>query len=191
MEDELTNQMDYKKYSLEQLSNWVHDAMSSAEATPQEIYDVIRGVVEENYYTYKHQTSQAYELLALLNGNGKGHITPPTKEVKDDCMPPWGHSDMEYLSELRYTDEEMDAMCDNASKQDKVVKWQLPIEADSSGEYFITFPDDLLEASNLKEGDEVEWVEQEVGTFLLRKINYKEMIEAGYTMNTDGFWIKE
>ncbi len=59
--------MDYKKYSLEQLSNWVHDAMSASEATPQEIYDVIVGVVKENYYTYKHQTSQAYELLALLN----------------------------------------------------------------------------------------------------------------------------
>ena len=64
----------YKKYSLEKLEEWMYDAMSSAEATPQEIYDVIKGVVEENYYTYKHQTSQAYELLALLNGNGKGHI---------------------------------------------------------------------------------------------------------------------
>jgi len=175
----------YKKYSLGNLENWIYDSMSASEATPQEIYDVIKGVVEENYYTYKHQTSQAYELLALLNG--KGHTTSPTKEVKDDS---WGHSDMEAL---RYTDKEMDLMCDNASKQDKVVKWQLPIEADSSGEYFITFPDDLLQAANLKENDEVEWVEQEVGTFLLRKIpkNYKEMIEAGYTMTADGFWIKE
>ena len=65
---------DYKKYSLEQLDNWMHDAMSSGGASPQEIYDVIKGVVEENYYTYKYQASQAYELLALLNGNGKGHI---------------------------------------------------------------------------------------------------------------------
>jgi bifunctional DNA-binding transcriptional regulator/antitoxin component of YhaV-PrlF toxin-antitoxin module len=28
-------------------------------------------------------------------------------------------------------------------------------------EYFITFPDDLLEAANLKPGDDVEWVDQE------------------------------
>jgi bifunctional DNA-binding transcriptional regulator/antitoxin component of YhaV-PrlF toxin-antitoxin module len=41
---------------------------------------------------------------------------------------------------------------------------------DSDGEYFITFPDDLLEAANLSPGEEVEWVEKEVGTFLLRKI---------------------
>ena len=64
---------DYKKYSLGQVENFLYDAMST-EATPQEIYDVIKGVVEDNYYTYKAQTEKAYELLALLNGNGKGHI---------------------------------------------------------------------------------------------------------------------
>jgi hypothetical protein len=192
----------YKKYSLEHLENWMHDAMSAAEATPQEIYDVIKGVVEENYYTYKHQASQAYELLALLNGNGKGHIEAydavmREKEYYEPSMPPWGHSDMEAL---RYTDEEMNAMCDNAAKQDKVVKWRLPIEEvkDSDTdetEYFITFPDDLLEAANLEVNDEVEWVDRNDGSFLLRKTTrpktYDEMIAAGYTMTADGFWMKE
>ena len=59
---------------------------------------------------------------------------------------------------------------------DKVVKWRLPVEEvkDSDTdetEYFITFPDDLLEASNLKPGDDVEWVDQNDGSFLLRKVN--------------------
>ena len=186
----------YKKYSLENLENWMHDAMSCAEATPQEIYDVIKSVVEDNYYTYKHQASQAYELLALLNGNGKGHI-----ENYEPSMPPWGHSDMEAL---QYTEEEMDAMCDAAKKQeeqrqmtydeaiaagwtmtadgfwtkespkfkkDKVVKWQLPVETDGpSGEYFICFPDDLLEAANLKEGDQVNWVDNGDGSYTLSKV---------------------
>ena len=58
---------DYKKYSLENLENWLHDAMSAGEATPQEIYDVILGVVKENYYHHKHHASQAYELLSKLN----------------------------------------------------------------------------------------------------------------------------
>jgi hypothetical protein len=165
-------EFNYKKYSLENLENWIYDAMSSAEATPQEIYDVIKGVVEENYYTYKVQTSKAYELLALLNGNGKGHITNYPEEVKGDCMPPWGHSDMEAL---RYTDEEMDAMCDNAAKQDKVVKWKLPVEVENDyitgeKEYFITFPDDLLEAANLNPGDEVEWISTDDHNYLLRKV---------------------
>ena len=102
----------------------------------------------------------------------KETVTKVHQQQIDDCMPPCGHSDM---GALRYTDKEMDAMCDNAAKQDKVVKWRLPVEEVEDGdtgeqEYFITFPDDLLEAANLKPGDEVEWVEQELGTFLLRKI---------------------
>ena len=60
-------------------------------------------------------------------------------------------------------------------KQDKVVKWVLPIEEVEDGdtgeqEYFITFPDDLLEAANLKPGQEVEWVDQGDGSYLLRKV---------------------
>ena len=60
-------------------------------------------------------------------------------------------------------------------KQDKVVKWVLPIEEVEDGdtgeqEYFITFPDDLLEAANLKPGQEVEWVDNLDGSYLLRKV---------------------
>jgi len=94
----------------------------------------------------------------------------------------------------QYTEEEMSAMCAAAEnsviraaessmfgddvisfdlpqeKPDKVVRWQLPVECDGpSGEYYITFPDDLLEAANLKEGEEVEWVDNGDGSFILRK----------------------
>lgn len=109
---------------------------------------------------------------------------------QDDCMPPWGHSDLEYLSKLPPEEP----------KQDKVVKWQLPVEEETDyrtgeKEYFITFPDDLLEAANLKQGDDVEWVDRGDGSFLLRKITqpktYTEMVAAGWTMTDDGFWIKE
>ena len=127
----------------------------------------------------------------------KETVTKVKQQEIDDCMPPWGHSDMEAL---RYTDKEMDAMCDNAAKQDKVVKWKLPVEVENDyitgeKEYFITFPDDLLEAANLSPGDNVEWVDRNDGSFLLRKITqpktYTEMVAAGYTMTADGFWIKE
>ncbi len=246
----------YKKYSLEKLEEWMHDAMSAAEATPQEIYDVIKGVVEENYYTYKHQTSQAYELLALLNGNGKGHLSCDKDNTSSECkgawtsfweenyypeeykgstvssvsnvMPPWGHSDMEAL---KYTDEELNAMCEKAAsdeekkkcreynlreaeyynkraqidinydeaiasgwemtadgfwippqKEDKVKKWQLPVEEVENGdtmetEYFITLPDNLLEAANLKEGDNVEWVDNSDGSYIIRKVTKEIKME--------------
>jgi hypothetical protein len=127
----------------------------------------------------------------------KETVTKVKQQEIDDCMPTWGHSDMEAL---RYTDKEMDAMCDNAAKQDKVVKWQLPVEEGTDcitgeQEYYITFPDDLLEAANLSPGDDVEWVDRGDGSFLLRKTTqpktYTEMVAAGYTMTADGFWIKE
>ena len=162
----------YKKYSLEQLENWIYDSLSAAEASPQEIYDVIKKTVEEQYYTYKHRTGQAYELLALLNGNGKGHIKAydevmREKEYYEPSMPAWGHSDMEAL---QYTEEELNAMCDAAQKQqDKVKKWVLPV--DNLGEcYFVSFPDDLLEAANLTEGDQVEWIDNGDGSYLLKKV---------------------
>jgi bifunctional DNA-binding transcriptional regulator/antitoxin component of YhaV-PrlF toxin-antitoxin module len=120
----------------------------------------------------------------------------------------------------QYTDEELNAMCDAAEnsivgattvsmfgddvisfdlpqeKPDKVVRWQLPVECDGpSGEYYITFPDDLLEAANLKEGEEVEWVDNGDGSFILRKPQKEtfidpyedEMIAAGYE-KIDGVW---
>ena len=116
------------------------------------------------------------------------------QEEVDDYMSPWGYSAMEALSQ--YTDEELDAMCDNAAKEDKVVRWQLPVEEDTvNGEYFITFPDDLLEAANLKEGDDVEWIVNNDGSFILKKsekqLNHDEAIAAGWTMTDDGFWVKE
>ena len=225
---------DYKKYSLEKLEEWIHDAISCAEASPQEIYDIIKKVVDENYHIYKNHTERCYELLCLLNGNGIGHIqayddyvTDPRgnqvkvcnkddpseeckgswndfweeyyypEEVKDDGMRPWGHSDMEYLI---------------ANKKDKVKKWILPVEETKvdetdETEYFVTFPDDLLEAANLKEGDGVEWVDQGDGSYLLKKVErglptydqlmekgyrtYEEAVADGWTMTADGFWIKE
>lgn len=181
----------YKKHSLENLENWIHDAMSAGEATPQEIYDVIKGVVEENYYTYKQKTSEAYELLALLNGNGKGHVKTYDDVVdkilscdKDDqspeCQGAWNDfwEQVDEKKELTYSEAiaagyEMtdDGFWIPPQKEDKVVKWQLPVELEPSGECFVTFPDDLLERAGLKEGDVVEWVQQENDSYLLRKVN--------------------
>jgi hypothetical protein len=82
-------------------------------------------------------------------------------------------------------------------KQDKVKRWVLPVQEieNEEQEYFITFPDDLLEAANLKEGDSVEYLDQGDGSYILKKIEnqmtYNEAIAAGWTMTADGFWIKE
>jgi antitoxin component of MazEF toxin-antitoxin module len=179
----------------------------STDATPQEIYDVIKGVVEDNYHTYKKQTENAYELLALLNGNGKGHLTCDKDDTSEECkeswsnfweepsMPPWGHSDLEYA--IHYSDKELDAMCTAAEVEqdmknigdflkqdrnsnfpgenavlDRVKKWILPVEEEGD-DCVITFPNDLLEAANLKEGDQIQWIPQSDGSCILKKVEVK------------------
>jgi bifunctional DNA-binding transcriptional regulator/antitoxin component of YhaV-PrlF toxin-antitoxin module len=154
---------DYKKYALGQVENFLYDAMST-DATPQEIYDVIKGVVEDNYYTYKKCASEAYELLGLLNGNGKGHLTCDKDDTSQECTQSW--SDF-WEEPNQYTEEEMDSMCDAATsaKKGKVTSWVLPVDDD----YNITFPEDLLEQTGWKEGDTLQWIPQGDNSFIMKK----------------------
>jgi len=51
--------------------------------------------------------------------------------------------------------------------------WRLPVQqgsVDGVDDYYIEFPNDLLEAADLKEGDSVEWIEREDGSCELRKV---------------------
>ena len=183
---------DYKKYSLGQLENFLYDAMST-DATPQEIYDVIKGVVQDNLEVYTKSADRARELLSLLNGHrpvdlehsehyydynrnkpelvacDRNNTSEVCKKSWNDfwvepSMPPWGHSDLEYG--IHYSDEELDAMCDAAETKDKVVKWILPVDDD----YNITFPEDLLEQTGWKEGDTLQWIDQGDGSFKMIKV---------------------
>jgi len=160
---------DYKKYSLEHLENWLHDAMSADEATPQEIYDVIKEVVSENYHYHKHHVSQAYELLSLLNAvdSKKTSSVCDKDNPSEECKKSWNNfCDDEVEHSEYYYDYDR-----NKSVKDLIRKWIIPVEIDSSGEYFILLPDDLLEAANLKEGDQVEWVDNGDRTYILKKVN--------------------
>ena len=64
-------------------------------------------------------------------------------------------------------------MEDDKIKEDKVVKWVLPVQQkieEGIDDYYVQFPDDLLEAANLKANDLVEWISQGDGSYLLRKV---------------------
>jgi hypothetical protein len=91
---------------------------------------------------------------------------------EDPSTPPWGHSDLEYL--VKHQASIFPGEQNGTEENDKVIRWRLPVEEvpdiiTGETEYFITLPDDLLEAANLKEGDDVEWVDNDNGTFILRK----------------------
>jgi hypothetical protein len=124
----------YKKYSLENLEKWLNDAMSSAEATPQEIYDTIKKVVREEYYYHKDKTSKTYELLSLLGDRinsipsafGKnvidftnlGSSDTFTFSTKADDTPSLTIGDWDKKN--YYPEEELNEMCDKeVSQQEK------------------------------------------------------------------------
>lgn len=72
---------------------------------------------------------------------------------------------------LAMKDEELKDWREKVWQQETEQKWVLPVELDGpNGEYFVQFPDDLLEATNLKEGDQVEWIDSGDGSFELRKV---------------------
>lgn len=48
--------------------------------------------------------------------------------------------------------------------------WKLPVQQ-SDDDYYVEFPDDLLDAANLKEGDLVEWIDNNDGSFTLKKLD--------------------
>ena len=178
---------DHKDYALKQVENFLYDAMS-ADATAQEIYDVIKGVVEDNYNVYKNATQKAYELLGLLNGNGEGHISDAISrgnkvhQAIDDCMQPWGHSDMEAL---KYTDKEMDAMCSAAEEEELISKgyfkengfwkkpktWIVEVSMDGlTGDAFLPIPDEVMDLVEWNLYDTLEWIDNKDGSWIIRKV---------------------
>ena len=179
----MTSDFDYKKYSLEKLQEWVHDAMSS-DASPHEIYSAIREAVREDYYYHKDCIGRATGLLELLSGNrpvadtNREYNGSTVSSVKFDT--PFGKdsSQWTYKGKPATYDEivadgwEMtaDGFWFREVKEDKVKKWVLPVEETDESEYFVSFPDDLLEAANLKEGDLVEWVDLGDGSYRLEKV---------------------
>jgi len=186
------NNFDYRQYSLSNLEKWIEDAINSSEASPQEIYDVIKNVVADNYYCYKNHTERCYELLALLNGNGGFKLSEVLKEReyyegcntsgeskltcdKNDKSPEcqkawndfWGDVD-----EREYNIREAEYYNKRAELDAKPNKWILPVELDGlTGDCYIQLPDDLLEVANLKEGDQVEWIPQGNGSYVMKKVD--------------------
>ena len=54
----------------------------------------------------------------------------------------------------------------------KLKSWTLNVEEDpETGDYMLTFPPDLLEQAGWKEGDNLNWIDQKDGSWLLKKVD--------------------
>ena len=106
----------YKDYSLEQLDNWISDALNNELLTAQEIYDAIIKSVKDSVKYHKKELDRSKQLLCLMSEN-KSYICEATN---DDWIDFW--EEVSYPKEydnLQYTEEEMNSMCDAAADKEE------------------------------------------------------------------------
>ena len=164
---------DYKNYSLNKLKDWIHDVLDCGDATPDEVFDTFREVVQESYDYHKSSLDRAKKFLNLINGTVQITATDPAgnlvswestnQEIYDDIMQKRG-----CCGALTNQKVQNDADLNDNKVSDN--KWVVPVEEDSTGEQMITFPDDLIEKVGWKEGDSLNWKDNGDGSFTLTKV---------------------
>jgi hypothetical protein len=204
----LSSDFSYKKYSLEQLDNWVHDAMNCEDLTPQDIYDTIIRCVDDDIEYHKKHLTKSIDLLSLLKGHrevdfGVGNDEPwdyDAAGAKIPCVTEANQKDWvdfwEESEKTQYTEEELDAMCEAAALQqekDKCREYNL-----REAEYYNKRAQLDAEIEAIKATGGYEWTpeskNEEKGKYYWndgRNSSFDEMIANGWQMTDDGFWIKE
>ena len=90
----LSSDFSYKKYSLEQLDNWVNDALNCEDLAPQDIYNTIIKCVDESVEYHKKYLDKSIELLSLLKGNRSVNFDENVSEAtKEDWEDFWNESE--------------------------------------------------------------------------------------------------
>ena len=126
----LSSDFSYKKYSLEQLDNWLSDAMNCEDLTPQDIYDTVVKCVDESVEYHKKYLTKSIDLLSLLKGHRpvdfleKIETTPFSEASEKDWQNFWEEN---YYPEEshNYTEEELNSMCDAAADKEKCREYNL------------------------------------------------------------------
>ena len=139
---------------------------------------MIKGVADDNYYTNKNQASKAYELFALLNGNGEGHISSyPVSKVEEKLKTP-------IQQNPQYTEGEMGAMTAAAEEElisegyfkengfwKKPKTWIVEVSMDGlTGDAFLPIPDEVMDLVEWNLYDELEWIDNKDGSWIIRKV---------------------
>lgn len=158
-----------KNYIMDQINNFLHDALNEEDLSAHQIYETIIETVAENTEYLQVQYEKSQQLLDLLKGTVKSYKSPWNQFIEDnkdgflskeresnfpnenDCMPPWGHSDLEYASKH--------------SEENKVKTWVLPVD----DEGVIILPEDLLERTGWKEGDTLVYEIRDGGVIVRKK----------------------
>lgn len=161
----------YKNYSLEHLKTWILDALS-CEATPKEIANCIMGCLREEKDYHKERINFINEveknLLNYDNVTEKDWTDFWNQPVDQEKSREYNLREAEYYNKRALLDAQQKTQTWPALQS-----WVLPVQQsviDGVDEYYIELPNDLLEAADLKEGDQVDWIDRGDGSYLMRKV---------------------
>ena len=180
-------------YSLAQLEDWVSDAMDSG-ATPQEIYGTILDVVLKNLRYHKACVTQGKDLYEMLVGNDE------LPEDYDEFENPNPKQDNVIRIETFRNDSsdrsrrEFDKFWNESdfvlNSPDLVQSTYTVPETEIDEDITINTIDEIDritgEVAFPKTLDSYHAMEQDTYT---ASLSYQEMIDKGYEMTGDGFWI--
>ena len=150
------------RYTMDQISEFLYDAINDEQIGANQIYETIIETVAEHTEYLQIQYEKSQQLFDLLKGTTKPEAK--TEEEPEEY-------DYDDMTAKGYWMSADGFWMPPQKEEDKVIKWSLPVEEAEDGEYYITFPEDLLEAAKLAPGDSVEWVDLTENTYLLRKVD--------------------
>jgi len=137
----------YSKYSLGKLQEWLFDALHSG-VSVSEICQSIHDVLDEEEQDCKVRLDNVQSLRKILQSQTNQSKICDVNDTSKYCKESWN----------------------SFWEHDSIKQWTLPVEVDGlSGECYINLPDDLLQIVNLKEGDQIEWIDNN-GSFTMKKV---------------------
>jgi hypothetical protein len=179
----LSSDFSYKKYSLEHLENWLHDALNCEDLTPQDIYDTVVKCVDESVEYHKKYLTKSIELLSLLKGQRPVDLDVTDKDWEDF----WQEQDQ--ISQ-NYTEEDLNAMCERAAVEndkEKCREYNL-----REAEYYNKRAELDAKYTSKLDGYSVDGIGHSQYYYDTgRNKSYDQMLAEGWEMTDDGFWIKQ
>ena len=137
-----------KNYIMDQINNFLHDALNEEDLSAHQIYETIIETVAEHTEYLQVQYEKSQQLLDLLKGTVKSYKSPWNQFIEDNKDG--------FLSEERES---------NFPKEDKPKTWVLPVD----DEGVIILPEDLLERTGWKEGDTLVYEIRDGGVIVRKK----------------------
>ncbi len=132
----------------------------------QDLIEHYTGDFEKKFQTAWHQVLQIANVAdEKTKNNPTSILTCDSNDPSPECQTQW--------TDFWESDNEYDRNDLNRKNPFLVKKddgsWNVPVEITPDGEYLITFPDDLVDKVGWEEGDTLEWIDNNDGSFSLKK----------------------